>query len=82
MLDGGDDHVRTEADEQFAQHPHARAIADDAEGNHEGYEHQASPRAVQEQVGGQDAGDEQHSAGADAAALMGEHESGVGQLEP
>ena len=66
------DHVRPDVDAEHADDEHPEPVAEDAERNHEGHEHEPPPRARQEHVRRQDAGDEQHPARADSAALLGD----------
>jgi len=80
-MDGAVDHVRPHVYAEQADREDAEPVADDPERDDEGHEQDASPGALQEQMGGEHARDEERPARADAAALAGHLEDDARQLE-
>jgi len=63
------DHLRPIVRTEPANHRNAEAVADDSERDNKRDENRASPAAPQEEVGGEQAGDEQDPAGPNSTAL-------------
>ena len=71
-MNGAVDHVRPDMDAEQSDDQDPESVPHDPQRNHEGHQHEPAPRALEKEVGGEQARDEEHPTGADPAALLGD----------
>src|SRR6187401_533478 len=64
------DHLRSDVNAKQPDHHDPKAIAQNSQREDEQHQHRSSPRAAEEQIRGQYAGDEKNPARPDSAALL------------